>query len=126
MRTLRLTLPLSLQPSLNEWRRWHWSKRHEHQVMTAQAVQIALYATRWRPPPMDRARVTYRYYWPTARRRDPDNAMPKFLSDALVRCGVLVDDDFAHITLAIEQGGVDKQTPRIEVLIEELPQEVTA
>jgi hypothetical protein len=54
--------------------------------------------------PDGRCRVTFLFRYPDRIRRDPDNAAAsiKPVMDGLVAAGVLVDDDFAHVALAID------------------------
>lgn len=48
--------------------------------------------------PIDKAIVSVHYIFPDKRRRDLDNYSGKFLYDALVKCGVLTDDNYSVIT----------------------------
>lgn len=73
-----------------------------------------------RPRPdksFERARVTITYYFKTKGRRDPDNYSGKFILDGLVRCGILVDDSFGNIDLALK-ARYDKNDPRTEIEVE--------
>lgn len=56
------------------------------------------------------------------RRRDPDNVASgkKYILDALVRSGVLKDDTQRYIRGFTDSFEVDKDNPRIEVLIREI------
>ena len=56
-------------------------------------------------------------YYPTNRRHDLDNSVPKFVLDGLVESGMVVDDDCEHITKLTLQCGVDKERPRTELLL---------
>lgn len=62
---------------------------------------------------LDGAEVNVTFVLPNKRRRDVDNLIASFKSglDALVRCGILVDDSAGHVTLtyAAKQGD-DAQT----------------
>lgn len=55
-------------------------------------------------------------------RRDRDNIAfaKKFVQDALVGAGVLEDDNYRHVVGFSDRFGVDKENPRIEVLIKEV------
>ena len=59
------------------------------------------------------------------RRRDEDNVMAgmKFILDAIVQMGVIPDDSqkYCHVTPAVY---VDKEKPRIEILIEDREENV--
>lgn len=61
-----------------------------------------------------RAQVRLTYFFRDGRRRDPDNYAGKLIMDALVACGLLVDDSFSHVDLLLS-GGVDKDAPRTEI-----------
>lgn len=57
------------------------------------------------------------------RRRDMDNVSSfgrKVIQDALVQCGVLKDDGWKHVAGFSDRFEVDKENPRIEVLIREV------
>lgn len=56
-------------------------------------------------------------YFDTKRRHDVDNYVPKFLFDAFVSCGFIVDDDDQHIHKLTLQNGYDKENPRTEIVI---------
>lgn len=55
-------------------------------------------------------------YYPTRRRHDIDNSVPKFILDGLVESGMIVDDDSTHITKLVLQCGTDATHPRTELL----------
>ncbi len=63
------------------------------------------------------AHVRIDYFFPDARRRDPDNYCGKFLLDGLTKAGEIADDDFAHIALEVH-GHVDRKNPRTEITVE--------
>jgi len=70
----------------------------------------------------DKVRVTYTLYPKTKRRVDLQNVCPiiaKFTEDALVKLGILTDDNSDIIVEVIYRfGKVDKENPRCELLIE--------
>jgi Holliday junction resolvase RusA-like endonuclease len=67
---------------------------------------------------IEKAKITFTYYFPTKARHDADNMTPKFFMDGLTESGMIIDDDFKHIETLIVKGGYDKENPRMEVLIE--------
>jgi len=75
-------------------------------------------------PKMKRCRITYTIYKPTRRRYDVMNVasvVDKFFQDALVESGVLEDDNYVIVPEVVgRHGGIDKNNPRVEVLVEEL------
>ncbi|MFT4088275.1 MAG: RusA family crossover junction endodeoxyribonuclease [Gordonia sp. (in: high G+C Gram-positive bacteria)] len=103
----------------NDQRRWHWSK-----VRTAKArmeTHVRTAAKRAKVPrqhePVDLA-VTW--FPPDRRHRDGDSLGPfvKAAQDALVKAGVLVDDDSRYVRrVSTAIGGTDRTRPRIEIRI---------
>lgn len=65
---------------------------------------------------IEKCEISQTIYYPTNRRHDLDNSVPKFVLDGLVESGMVVDDDCAHITKLTLQCGVDKERPRTELL----------
>lgn len=72
-------------------------------------------------------KVTYTIYYPTKRAFDIDNigsVITKFTHDALVEFGILEDDNYNFVSeIVFKYGGVDKENPRCDVVIEELKDE---
>ena len=66
--------------------------------------------------------ITQRIYYPTKRRHDIDNSVPKFILDGLVESGMIVDDDCAHITRLTLECITDSDYPHTEIYIS-LPEE---
>lgn len=73
--------------------------------------------------PIEHAAVTISYYFPNRTRRDPDNYCGKMILDGLTAAGIIKDDDFDHIDLAVKKAGVDRKFPRTELFIEVLEDE---
>lgn len=72
----------------------------------------------WMLPKFERAVVQIVYYHRTDRRRDPaDNWAPKILMDALVRGGILVDDNGDLMNVQPVDMKVDPERPRTEVFV---------
>lgn len=65
--------------------------------------------------------ITYRWHEKNMR-RDLDNIAfaKKFIQDALVECGVLAGDGWKSITSFADEFFVDKENPRVEVIISEV------
>ena len=70
-------------------------------------------------PPIEKARVTLIYFFPTHTRRDPDNYSGKMLLDGLVKAQILTDDSFNYIELVLK-ADYDKANPRTEIIIEKV------
>lgn len=125
MRVLTFSLPLACQPSLNEWRRWHWARRAKHQREVADRVAMEVMVARRATgeprmqPAYQKAIVTATFHFPSKARRDPSNYSLKFVADALVTNGVLTDDDFNHCEEVVRMGDVAKPG-HIEIVVEEV------
>ncbi|MDE7281712.1 MAG: RusA family crossover junction endodeoxyribonuclease [Ruminiclostridium sp.] len=107
-----------IPPSNNKFigRKAEW----EYQEIKKQWAALINVLCKPKPPiPLEGVTVTLRYFFPDGRRRDPDNYSGKIVLDGLVKCGILKDDSFNCIDLEIEQGGVDKENPRVEIMIKE-------
>lgn len=117
-RRIVLVLPADCQPSLNEWRRWHWSRRHQHQEYVSALTTIEALRHGWRGPAMERAAVSVTYHLPPGPRRDLDNLSPKFLLDGLRAAGIIRDDSADRITLTVRLGE-PRRPGEIEVSVEE-------
>lgn len=121
--TQKFVIPGKL-PGLNQYigaanRHWKVGNRmkREHQAM----VEWYILADHIRPaePPV-RLHVTF--YEPN-RRRDEDNVSAfglKVIQDALVEMMIIPDDSPTYIADKVIKHDVDKKTPRIEVVIEEV------
>ena len=66
---------------------------------------------------IDKCEIKQSVFYPTNRRRDLDNSVPKFILDGLVESEMVVDDDMKHITKLTLTGGVDTARPRTELEI---------
>ena len=66
---------------------------------------------------IEECEISQTIYYPTNRRHDLDNSVPKFVLDGLVESGMVVDDDSKHITKLVLQCGYDNENPRTELLL---------
>ena len=66
----------------------------------------------------NKVKMTFTVYFPTKRRHDVDNQVPKFILDGFVEAGLIPDDDEEHVTEITLRTGYDKDNPRTEILIE--------
>lgn len=67
---------------------------------------------------IDKCEISQTIYFPTKRRHDIDNSVPKFILDGLVESGMIVDDDCEHITKLTLECGYDQDYPRTEIVID--------
>lgn len=92
--------------------------KQENQMLICNAIRLKLKRLKIQRP----VHISYRFYEPN-RRRDLDNiagVAHKFIQDSLVRCGVLENDGWEHITGFSDAFFVDRHNPRIEVTIREV------
>lgn len=66
-------------------------------------------------------RVDYLFYCKDNRRRDVDNMIAS-VNDALVKAGIIDDDDWKHLVIGSAEGKLDKLNPRVEINIEKIRQ----
>lgn len=121
MTTLVLNVPRPPMTA-NEQRRWHWRKVHRAKNEAETLVWVAARAARI-PTLTAKQAISVTWYAPNAIRRDSD-ALGPFLKaslDALVKCGVLADDDSKHVRIAGLDIDLDRDRPRIEITITEEP-----
>ncbi len=69
---------------------------------------------------LDNVEVEITTYFNTKRRHDVDNYVPKFLLDAFVEAGLLIDDDDKHLHILLLKNKYDKDAPRTEIMIKNL------
>lgn len=107
-------------PTLNRMLGQHWGTKHKLRNRWAWLVRRARLRTDFTGAPWPRARVTIERTG--GRLVDPDNyaAGTKFLTDQLVREGLIVDDSPKHIETVLKQI-VHKTLRQTRVTIEALP-----
>lgn len=107
-------------PTQNELRRMHFREQAKKKLEWEGIVGWLVKQQKIQP--VEKAMITYEFYFKNERRRDPDNyaACAKAIQDGLVKAGILPDDNFNHVPeLTIRQGGVSKQ-PYILVILDEV------
>lgn len=118
-----LTIPGRL-PGLNEYIAAERTNRHAAAKMKREAQQAVEWCVRsqLRGVRFERpVRMAYRWF-ERDRKRDKDNVSAfgrKVIQDALVRVGVLKNDNWAYIEGFADEFAVDKKRPRIEVEIDD-------
>lgn len=116
--TITIPIPNSLNKYLGNSHSYHGYSRDKEAVRWQ--IKAALTAAGKPKKPFERAVVTLVYHFPNNRRRDPDNYSGKFILDALVREGVLLDDSFDCVVLHLEKGDVRKNNPCVEISVAEI------
>ena len=111
---MKYIIPM-IPPSINKFigRTNIW----EYQQAKKEWIALCTYL-RKPPKPIEKSLITITFYFKDKRRHDADNYQ-KFLLDGLVHAGIIVDDDFEHITVTCK-GDYDKQEPRTEIEITEV------
>lgn len=118
-----LTIPEAL-PTLNQYIAAERSNRYKAAKMKRDAEERIAIAVRqcMRGIHIDNP-VHLDYLWVAKdKRTDRDNIAfaKKFVQDALVQCGVLKDDGWKYVVGFSDRFEVDRNNPRIEVLIKEV------
>lgn len=105
-----------IPPSLNRFAgRKNVQEYRAHKERWKQIVYLL--ALKERPKiPYEQATVSITYFFPDARRRDPDNYAGKMIMDGLTAAKIIKDDDFSHIRLELS-GKIDRANPRTEITI---------
>lgn len=110
----------NLPPTQNELRRMHFQTIAKEK---SEWEKIIWFLTKEQKiSPVQKANVTYEFFFKDEKRRDPDNyaASAKMIQDGLVKAGILPDDNFDYVPeLRIKKGGISKQ-PYILVHLEEV------
>ena len=72
--------------------------------------------------PWEKASARYVFYWKDKRRRDimNANAAMKPAMDGIVDAGIIVDDDYKHLTHETTEFKFDKDNPRVEITVSEV------
>ncbi len=109
---MKIIIP-EIPPSWNQIMRMH---HHQQDAETKKwALLVRAYAGRRDVPRFTgKVKVKITYYFKDKIKRDPDNYSGKFINDGLVAAGIIEDDSFQHIDLEIV-GGLDKESPRVEI-----------
>ncbi len=119
-----LTIPGTL-PNLNDYIAAERTNRHKGAKMKADSGKIVAAAIRQclRGVRIEKTvYMEYTWYEPN-KRRDKDNVSSfgrKVIQDSLVDAGILKDDGWKHVVGFSDRFEVDKDNPRIEVLIKEI------
>ena len=130
MKVQQFSVPILLEVGVNKKKNYYlnlngfrnWQYQLSNQLKKLFKIKIASTVRS-----LDRVdlpcKVTYIIYYPTKRVFDIDNigaVVNKFTHDALVELDILEDDNYNFVyEVTYKFGGVDKDNPRCEVLIEE-------
>lgn len=112
------TIP-QIPPSMNKYkgRNNMWEYRRDKTIWEG---LVAAYCRPKPPEPIPKCILTLTYYFPTKIRHDPNNYDGQFITDGLVKSGIIADDNFDCIELVL-RGAHDKANPRTCIEIEVMP-----
>lgn len=79
------------------------------------AKQLALLYQR--DTPTEPVTITYKFFVKDNRRRDIDNMICS-INDALKKAGVILDDDWKHLSIGSAEAEIDKENPRAELWVD--------
>lgn len=127
----KLSLPLSIAIgsskrkkfilNLNQFRNLHYRSLNNCKRNYADIVSTLCGDRPYRIPPDTAVLAIYIYYAPTKRLVDvanPCSILDKFTCDAIVKRGVMVDDNVRHLKeVRYVWGGVDRENPRCDLLL---------
>lgn len=113
-------LPKYFALNLNQYRNTHFQVLNKSKVVFKDLISGDVAKL----PKMHKIRLELTLYPKTKRLCDLDNVLSivtKFTQDVLVTLGKIPDDDYTHIPeVVFKFGAVDKNDPRVEILIHEL------
>lgn len=66
---------------------------------------------------IEKCEISQSVYYPTQRRHDVDNSVPKFILDGFVESGFIVDDDCKHVEKLVLECKTGDDYPRTEFVI---------
>lgn len=108
-------IPVGTEKTINTY----WTKRAKDHLMKLATEQCEGHEMF-----KDRVKLTLTIYRDSNRLMDIGNfsIIEKYVTDALVKAEVLADDNWKFVAgVSIMDGGVDKENPRAEYLIEIIP-----
>jgi len=114
------TIPC-IPPSMNKYkgRSNVWEYRRDKDEWEQ---RVSAYCRPRPQKPIARCVLTITYYFPTRIRHDPNNYDGQFLTDGLVKAGIITDDSFDVLDLVL-RGDYDKKHPRTVIDILQIPAE---
>lgn len=132
MKTAEISMPLAVwlprktMPdrkfiiNLNNYRNWQHHLNNQIKIKYKEIAAPKLEGLRFELP----IKLTFTLWKATTRKIDRSNVLcitEKYLLDAMVECGCLVDDcdEYVYSTKYIT-GGIDRDNPRVDVLMQEV------
>lgn len=109
-------------PGMNEYTAQQRSNKYGGNLMkrhAQKAIEREIRAAKLKPIKSP-VTILYTFYEPN-RRRDKDNIAGfahKVVQDALVSCGIIKDDGWDYIAGFVDNFGIDRKQPHIDVILE--------
>lgn len=132
-KTLFLAVPLEIEVSrnkkfimnMNKYRNAHWDLMSKAKANFNKMIEdFNLNDGTDGFPFQNPVKFTYKYYPKTGKSYDRMNVLSvvdKFTCDSLIKVGILIDDDYRRVlTPDFIHMRVDKQNPRMEIMINEV------
>lgn len=119
---MKIEVPILPPAELSPNARVHWAERYRAAQSFLEAVYYSCVQAmnqagreKW---PYCKARVSLTFVFPRGRRRDKDNLVAMFKPglDALVKVGLLTDDDSKHLTIGEVKVEVDKERAPLTII----------
>lgn len=118
VQSIVVTLPLP-NPKLHAHNTGHWrGKAKPTKELRALAKKRTLEAMKGKKVRWQKAKVIYRFYFPTNARRDSGNALQsqKAAIDGVVDSGLIPDDSWQYLKVAGIDCSIDRENPRTELV----------
>ena len=108
--------------NLNVYRNTHYQTLNKVKINYKEAVKEQL----GQLPSYNKVIIEYKLFPKSQRRTDIGNVTSvhqKFFEDSLVEVGKIIDDSYDHVLMSLQSfGEVDKDNPRVEIRIIEIPE----
>lgn len=118
--SINVTKTKKFSLNLNAYRNAHHFTLNKAKVEYKQAIKSQIETL----PVFKRISIDYIFYPSTKRHYDVSNVcsiVDKFFCDALVELGHLEDDSYEYLqTVSYSFGSIDKERPRVEIVIKEI------
>ncbi len=112
--------------NLNNYRNWHFQVSNNLKAKYKEIFASKLGSLAWGGRGLKLRKTSLTFYLHRGDRRKVDRANilsihEKFFCDALVECGCLTDDDDSFIeSTHYYTGCIDKENPRVDIVMEEI------
>lgn len=116
-RAKKKPIPYPYHPSLNSWTHLSNEAMNAEKQKWNIFIDWVLDKYELKNRMIQKCIIEYITFFKTNTRHDSDNTCPKFINDALVNSGFIVDDDYKHLKRCELECNVDKTHPRTEIIV---------